>query len=366
MEAWSPRWRPGLQTRRTSTMLTSAGIKTKAIELGFDLCGIAPADDFPELRFLPDWLARGYGGRMTYLNRTARRRADVRAWLPSAQSVVVVACAYNTSEPTSLERDDRAEAVIARYAWGDDYHRSMGERLAALLAWMREAAPAPFDAVTCVDAGPLQERVYAQYAGLGWIGKNTCLINPRLGSWILLGAIVTSLNLDAADLSFDQCGTCRLCLEACPTQAFVEPHVLDATKCLSYLTIEIRGSIPEKQRPALGPRVFGCDICQDVCPFNQQAPVSARAEWQPRPALRRPGLAALWRSSDAALAHAIAGTALERVGVAGLRRNVAVALGNASAAVAREALLMPLDPLECPSTSDPNVAEHVAWARDRQ
>ena len=346
-------------------MLTSTAIKSKALDLGFDLCGVAPAVDLPELQFLPDWLARGYGGRMTYLNRTARRRADVRAWLPSARSVVVVACVYNTAEPYSVERDDAGEALVARYAWGDDYHRTMGARLDALIEWMRAANGPPFDAKTCVDDGPVQERVYARHAGLGWIGKNTCVINAELGSWILLGVIATNLDLEPDQPALDQCGTCRLCLDACPTGAFAEPHVLDATKCLSYLTIEIRGAIPPGQRRSLGSHVFGCDICQDVCPFNQQAAVSGKPEWQPRAALRHRRLTDLWTASDEDLARTIAGTALERIGVAGLRRNVAVALGNAGSDEARQALETPLESLATPSAADSNVAEHVAWARGR-
>lgn len=347
-------------------MVTSAAIKAKAIDFGFERCGIAPAGDFPELGFLPEWLARGYAGRMTYLNRTARRRADVRAWLPSARSVIVVASVYNTGEPLSLDDADPDVAAIARYAWGDDYHRTMGERIERLVGWMQSVSPEPFDAATCVDDGPVQERVYAQYAGIGWIGKNTCVINAEIGSWILLGEIATSLDLAPDAPALDQCGTCRLCLEACPTQAFVQPHVLDATKCLSYLTIEIRGAIPDDQRPSLGRHVFGCDICQEVCPFNQQAAVSARPEWQPRAGLRRPRLDTLWRASDDDLAAAISGTAFERAGVAGLRRNIAVALGNAGTRDARDALAEPLDPVASPSASDPNVAEHVAWARGRR
>ncbi|MEW5983441.1 MAG: tRNA epoxyqueuosine(34) reductase QueG [Acidobacteriota bacterium] len=347
-------------------MLTSTAIKSEARDIGFDLCGIAPVADHPELHFLPEWLARGYAGRMTYLNRTARRRADARAWLASARSVVVVACLYNTCEPLSVERADPGEAAIARYGWGDDYHHTMGRRLERLLDWMRSAAGEPFDAVTSVDTGPVQERVYAQHAGLGWIGKNTCVVNPDLGSWLLLGAIVTSLDLEPDTPGLDQCGTCRLCLDACPTRAIVEPHVLDATKCLSYLTIEIRGGIPEDQRASLGAHVFGCDICQDVCPFNLQAPVSAAGEWQPRPALRRPSLAALWRMSDDQLARAIAGTALERAGVAGLRRNIAVALGNAGTPEARDTLDAPRPADDAPSLADPIVAAHVAWAAGRR
>ncbi|MCX6551375.1 MAG: tRNA epoxyqueuosine(34) reductase QueG [Acidobacteria bacterium] len=308
--------------------ITAADVKQRALALGFDLCGIAPALDFSELAFLPQWLRRGYGGRMTYLNRTAKRRADVRRWLPSAQSVIVVACVYNTDAPYSIEVIERERAQIARFAWGDDYHDVMGTRVQALTAWVLEAGGADVEARWCVDDGPVQERVYAQYAGLGWIGKNTCVINPQVGSWILLGVIVTSLHLDHDDPALDQCGTCQLCIEACPTGAIVEPRVLDARRCLSYLTIEVRGDIPEDQRADLASHVFGCDICQDVCPCNASAARSAGPEWQPRTALDQPTLTGLSALTDAELESAIAGTALRRAGVAGLRRNLALALAN--------------------------------------
>ncbi|MBP1634237.1 MAG: queG, partial [Acidobacteria bacterium] len=275
--------------------LTAGRVKAKALETGFDLCGIAPAEAWPELGFFSDWLARGYGGQMGYLPRTARVREDVRRILPSARCVVATATLYNTGRPLSIESADEEEAIVSRYAWGADYHEVIGRRLDALLEWMRRETRETFEARPYVDTGPVQERVYAQRAGLGWIGKNTCLINPERGSWLFLAEIVCSLPLQPDPPGFDQCGACSLCLEACPTGALVEPRVLDATRCLSYLTIELKQAIPEPLREPLGRIVYGCDICQDVCPWNQAAPVSAAVEWQPRPGLDAPRLADLWR-----------------------------------------------------------------------
>jgi len=344
--------------------ISSADIKRRATQLGFDLCGIAPAGDFPELAALPKWLRRGFAGRMTYLNRTAKKRADVRAWLPSARSVVCVACLYHTDRPLSVEARDPGEALIARFASGDDYHDVLQRRLEALLAWMREAAGEAFDARIGVDDAPVQERVYAAHAGIGWIGKNTCVINPALGSWFVLGEIATSLDLVPDEPVLDQCGTCHLCLDACPTHAIVEPYVVDATRCISYLTIEIKKSIPEEQRPDLGAHVFGCDICQDVCPWNATAAPSADPAWQPRPGLDRPRLADLWRDTDEGLAAQIEGTALRRRGVEGLRRNVAVAIGNSGSFDAAAALAAELSSAS-PAAADPVVAEHRDWASAR-
>jgi epoxyqueuosine reductase len=182
-------------TQPVDPVITSSAIKARARALGFDLCGIAPADDFPELAFLPEWIARGYAGEMAYIPRSADRRADVRAVVPGARSVIVTGTLYNTVQPYDTE-PDRNAAVISRYAWGDDYHDVIKLRLEALLAWMRTESAEPFDARAYVDTGPVQERVYAQYGGLGWIGKNTCLINPELGSWLFLGEIITTLSLE--------------------------------------------------------------------------------------------------------------------------------------------------------------------------
>ena len=310
-------------------MLTSSDIKAKAHEIGFDLCGVAPAADLPELRFLSDWLASGHAASMGYLSRSADRRSDVRRVLPSARSVIVTAAVYNTDRPYSVECADRSRAQIARYAWGDDYHDVIGKRLDALLEWMRASAPEPFDARAYVDTGPVQERVYARHAGIGWIGKNTCVINPELGSWIFLGEIICSLDLAPDSPALDQCGTCTLCIDACPTHAIVAPAELDSSRCISYLTIEHRGEMPAELRESIGSHVYGCDICQEVCPWNQIAPRSADPAWQPRPAWDRPRLDDLLHMTDAEIGTALSGSAMSRAKAAGLRRNIAVAAANA-------------------------------------
>jgi epoxyqueuosine reductase len=213
-----------------------------------------------------------------------------------------------------------------------------------------------------VDTGPVQERVYAQYAGLGWIGKNTCLINPDLGSWLFLAEIICTLPLDPDVAGLDQCGSCTRCLDACPTGALVEPGALDATRCLSYLTIELRSGIPEHVRPALGAHVYGCDICQDVCPYNEAAPQSDEQAWQPRPGLDLPRLVDLWRRSDGQLRALTKGSAMRRAKLTGLRRNLAVAIGNSHDADALAALAEESESADRPSAADPLVREHIAWA----
>jgi epoxyqueuosine reductase len=340
--------------------VTSAQVKAKAAELGFDLCGIAPVESFPELAFLPDWLDRGHAGEMTWLARTAEHRADVRRLVPAARSVIVTGTVYNTDRPSSGEAPDEV-ARISRYAWGDDYHDVIGARLDALLAWMRESSPEPFAAGAYVDTGPVQERVYAQYAGLGWIGKNTCLINPELGSWLFLGEIICTLPLEPDGEGLEQCGSCTKCLDACPTGALVESGVLDANRCLSYLTIELRGEIPVEHRQAMGTHVYGCDICQDVCPYNRPSPASADPAWQPRSGFDLPRLVDLWRRPDAQLRHLMKGSAMTRARLSGLRRNLAVAIGNSGDPAALAALDEHSD--DRPSADDPVVQEHVLWAR---
>jgi epoxyqueuosine reductase len=342
--------------------LTSNAIKDRARELGFDLCGVAPADAFPELAFFRQWIDRGYAGTMGYLPRSAERRSDVRKVWPSALSVIVTGTLYNCGHPYSTERHDPTRGEVARYAWSPDYHHVIGGRLDALLAWMKAQHPEPFDARAYVDTGPVQERVYAQYAGIGWIGKNTCVINPELGSWLLLGVIVCSLPLEPGTPSLDQCGTCTLCLEACPTGAFAAPHELDATKCLSYLTIEYRGSIPEAQREAIGNHLFGCDICQEVCPWNASPMTFGDPSWSSRQHLNVAVLIDLWRRTDDALAAFIGDTPMTRAGVTGLRRNLAVALGNSGDDRALEALD---EPATDGTRRDPLIIEHVQWAKER-
>ena len=277
----------GLGDGPAAVTISSAGIKREAAAAGFDLCGIAAATDHVELRYFREWLEHGYAGGMEYLRRTADRRADVRHVLPSARSVISLGTVYNTAHPYSADSLDADRAAIARYAWGDDYHGVIQGRLDVLLERLRSTYGDGFEARAYVDTGPVQERVYAQYAGLGWIGKNTCLINPELGSWIFLSEIICNLDLEPDEAVFDQCGTCTLCLAACPTGALVEPGVLDSTRCLSYLTIENKDEIREEQRVLLGSHAYGCDICQDVCPYNNTATtaVSSDQAWQPREGL---------------------------------------------------------------------------------
>jgi epoxyqueuosine reductase len=342
-------------------VLTSSGIKAAAAGCGFDLCGIAPAESFPELSFLREWLDRGHAGEMAWMARTAARRADVRQVVPGARSVIVTGTIYNTNRPYSTECTDRGRALVSRYAWGDDYHDVLGGRLARLLAWMRAESSEPFEARAYADTGPVQERVYAQYAGLGWIGKNTCLINPGLGSWLFLASIICTLSLEPDQPVLDQCGACTLCIEACPTGALREPHVLDSTRCLSYLTIELRGEIPDEHRTAVGSHVYGCDICQEVCPYNQLPRASSDAAWQPRAGLDLPALVELWRRPDAELRRLVKGSAMTRAQITGLRRNLAVAIGNSGSADAVAELGQA--GRDRPSADDPMVQRHVEWAR---
>jgi epoxyqueuosine reductase len=340
--------------------LTAAAVRAAAAQLGFDLCGVAPAAGFPELRFFREWIDEGLHGEMLYLERTADRRADVREILPSARSVIALGTVYDVDRPYSTEIASADAALISRYAWGDDYHLVIGRRLESLLAWMRGRHPEPFEARAYVDTGPVQERVYAQRAGLGWIGKNTCLINDALGSWMFLAEIVSSLELEPDAPALDQCGTCTLCLEACPTGAFVGPWVLDSTRCISYLTIELKGPIPEAARDRLGTRVYGCDVCQEVCPWNQSPARSADPAWAPRAAFDGRDLGRLWAMSDAELRAALTNSAMRRAGLVRLRRNLAVSLANTGSRSALELLARDRDE---PSCRDSLVAEHVAWAR---
>ena len=341
-------------------MLSSSAIKSKALELGFDLCGIAPADSFPELTVLRDWIDRGYAGEMQWMSRSADRRADVRHVVPGARSVIVTGTLYNSDRPYSDARPDDT-AILSRYAWGDDYHVVIERRLEALLEWMHAAAPGEFEARAYVDTGPVQERVYAQYAGLGWIGKNTCLIHGRLGSWIFLSEIICSLPLDVDAPAVDQCGTCQRCLQACPTGAIVEPYVLDATRCLSYLTIELKGAIPEDLRTSVGAQAYGCDICQDVCPWNRKAAVSSDPAWLPRAVFDGPSLADLWSTPDDELRRGLKGSAMTRAGVKRFRRNLATCAGATGDAEAVAALMT----VNEPSCEEPLVTEHIDWARAR-
>jgi len=303
-------------------VLTADRVKALAAEAGFDLCGIARAEKHPKLARLTEWVAQGYAGEMNYLAESLPERLDPAVTLPTAKSIISVAIVYNTDQPYSTTVTDPDRVAIARYAWGDDYHDVMRHRLRALMAVLAAEAGTGLEAVSCVDHEAIQERVFAEAAGLGWIGKNTCVINPKLGSWLFLGEIVTNAELDADQPLADLCGTCTKCIEACPTQAIPEAYTVDATRCLSYLTIETRGEIDPALQPAVTTQIFGCDICQDVCPWNRKAAVSDDPAWRPRDGLVFPRLADLVAMSDADWSAKMKGSALKRAGLTRMRRTL--------------------------------------------
>jgi len=346
-------------------VLTREDVIARAQEVGFDLCGIARAERHPRLARLTEWIAHGHAGGMTYLAESLDERLDPLRVLPTARSVVSVALVYNTGPDASPSASgDAREAppdpvTISRYARGDDYHDVMRARLTSLLRWMQERAGPGFEAFSCVDAGPVQERVFAEQAGLGWIGKNTCVINPQIGSWLFLGEILSNADLEPDQPAVDQCGTCTRCLDACPTSAFVQPYQLDATRCLSYLTIEAKGDLDEASRRAIHEQVYGCDICQDVCPWNRRAATSDDAAWRARAPFQSPSLLALCRMTDEAWRALLRGSAMRRAGLRRIRRTLAYAAAQAPAARRTDAL----GALAAhPSSQFPEVSRAIAWA----
>ncbi len=343
-------------------------LKRLAREAGFDFAGVAGVSDTPEHRFFPGWLAAGRGGEMQYLegrNQAGElKRASLANAAPWARSVVVCALNYNTDQPYSTHAGAPGQGWISRYAWSQhDYHDVVLQKLRAVEARLLElcaqhAIETP--RTWCyVDTGPVIERIFAKYAGIGWIGKNTCVLNEQLGSWLFLGVMLTSLEL-APDLPPpNRCGSCTRCLGACPTGAFPAPYQLDATKCISYLTIELRGSIPQELRPAVGRQIFGCDICQDVCPWNREAPVTGAPELQARQNLVNPDLASLAQLSLEDFREIFRGSPVKRSKFSGFRRNVVIAMANSG-----EERYLPI--LEQLSTdNDPILAEHARWGVQR-
>lgn len=327
--------------------------------LGFDACGIAPADRFPRLAALTSWIDRGFAGEMRYLAASLDERLDVRRVLPSARAVISLGAVYNTTA-TSDVRVPSEWTRIARYAQGDDYHDVLKARVRALVAWMADEAGSGLEAWSCVDDGPVQERVFAEQAGVGWIGKNTCVISPSLGSWIFLAEILTNADLVPDSPATDHCGSCTQCLEACPTGALVAPYTLDATRCVSYLTIEVRGAVAEAWRSAIQSDLFGCDICQEVCPWNRRAKVTDDPTWQPRAGTEPAPILEWCRKSDDEWQALLKGSAMRRAGLRRLRRSLAYAAASLPARERTRAL----DALESHSSGqDALVAEAVAWAR---
>jgi epoxyqueuosine reductase len=337
-------------------------IQTLALDCGFELAGVAAAAPVREAAYYPRWIAGGMAGEMRYLtDRRAGLRDDPRSLLPSARSILCVGKLYNGPQPYSNGFEGEDLAWISRYAWGQDYHDVLRRGLERVVEGLRAIA-APFEWKICVDTAPLLERAYARHAGLGWIGKNTCLINQSMGSWFFLGELLLSLDLAAGQPPPGRCGSCTRCIEACPTDAIVPTGLaegpewaLDARLCISYFTIELRGAVaPQEARPGIGRHVFGCDICQDVCPWNRRAPTTDEAAFAPAhfaPPLEK--LAALTEDEFRALFRA---SPIQRARYSGFLRNVALSMGNAR----QEKFRAPLERLA--GSEEAVVAEAARWA----
>jgi len=348
-------------------------IKRAAADAGFDLAGIAPAGDHRELEYFPAWIAAGHAGEMKYLEARDEqgelKRAALGRVAPWAKSVIVCAINYNTGHPYSTEVQDPSRGWISRYAWSrEDYHDAVMRRLEQVEAAVRQAVLGVWGGHSCpptlttrsyVDTGPIVERVFAKYAGVGWIGKNTCIINQKIGSWLFLGVILASLELQPDMPAPDRCGTCTRCIAACPTDAILEPYLLDSNRCISYLTIEKRGSIPDEDlRRGMGRHVFGCDICQDVCPWNRRSPSSAAAEFEPRPDLVNPALDWIAEISEEEFRKTFRRSPIRRAKHAGLRRNAVIAMGNSG----NPDFLPLLDRLAHDRDEDVSVTDAARWA----
>lgn len=301
-------------------------VKARGRELGFDRVGIAAADASGYRAYFRQWLSEGRHGSMHYLADRLEERTDPRVYLPGAASVICVAKNYHVQ--LAAAESGGVPGRIARYALGDDYHQHMKRGLHALADWLRQRAP---EAQTrcCVDTAPVMEKELAARAGIGWIGKNTCVINPDIGSWVFLGSIVTTLELPSDDPAIDRCGTCRRCIDACPTQAITAPYQLDARRCISYLTIEHRGDIHAELAQKTGEWLYGCDICQDVCPWNRRAPSSDDAAVKPRFVSGALDAREVREWSDEEYRRQLRGSAMKRVKLPMLQRNAQAVMANA-------------------------------------
>ena len=335
----------------------SRRVKELAREVGFDLVGISPVIEPPHGASFAEWLRRGFAGEMEYMERGAGKRLHPGDFLPWAKSIISVALNYYVPFHREDMSEDGLRGWISRYAWGDDYHEIMEARLGELLAKIRDEMGESIEGRAYVDTGPVLERDFSALAGIGWIGKNTTIIHPRRGSWFFLGELFLSRELEYDRSIRDRCGGCDLCIQACPTGALVGPYLLDSRRCISYLTIELKGSIPRDMRPLVGDHIFGCDICQDVCPYNKKARPSSEEGFWPREGQHGPDLVPLLALTEEEFRRRFKGSPILRAKRRGLLRNVAVALGNLQRAEAVPALTRAL--LEDP---EPVVRGHAAWA----
>jgi len=350
----------------------SQAVTAAATQAGFELSGIASVreEDFPELQAFIEWVDSGHAGEMKYLEKRTDsgtlKRSSVKNAAPWVRSVIVCGLNYNTDKPYSTQVNDPHRGWISRYAWGSkDYHQALGTRLQQVEGAVHSIASQnnlPIETRSYVDTGPIVERVYARYAGLGWIGKNTCLINQKLGSFFFLGVILTSLDLPPDLPAADRCGSCTRCIDACPTQAIVAPGKLDSRRCIAYLTIEKRGDIPVEFREPIGHHIFGCDICQDVCPWNTKAgnaPFTQAPEFQPQLQSFHPDLVSLAEMDEETFRQTFRDSPVKRAKYAGLKRNVAVAMGNSG----QKEFVPHLEKMA--ADGDPVVAEHARWAWEK-
>jgi epoxyqueuosine reductase len=314
-------------TQQTDLRLLSARIKDRAKQEGFDKIGIVPAHKLeteePKLR---EWLARSYQGEMTWMSRDAHKRTDPTEIFPGARSVVVVAINYYTPQQHS---EDPATGKVSRYAWGDDYHEIVGDKLRSLLAWIQNEIPAARGKV-CVDIQPMMDKAWAVRAGLGWLGKHTNVITQEFGSWVFIGELLLNLELDYdTTVVEDHCGTCTLCIDACPTQAIVEPYVLDARQCISYATIELRTpELPATIASNLEGWIYGCDICQDVCPWNRFEVATTETRFEPRAGNINTNLREVMEFSPEAYAERYRHSAMKRAKLGALKRNAKALLDH--------------------------------------
>ena len=335
-------------------------IQARAHELGFERVGIIPAAHSETIARYRQWVENGYAAKMHYLEKHLPLKADVRQLLTEAKSVISLAMNYYTVDPPKALAEDPGRAQISRYAWGDDYHQLIRERLLELVEFIKQTAEAELKTRVCVDTAPVIEREYAQKAGIGWIGKNTNLIHWRSGSWYFLSEILVSIVLESEVPTLrGSCGTCTRCIEECPTDAIIEPNLLDSRRCISYLTIELKESIPKQLRPKMGNLIFGCDICQEVCPWNSKAVPTTEPAFHPRDGNLAPKLLSLIDMTQQEFSSRFKGSPIKRAKRRGFLRNVLVAIGNWGEPRAVPALKGAL------ADDEPLIRSHAAWALGR-